>query len=121
MQEYKSYTQLEVWKVARELVKDIYLLTQEFPKEELFSLTNQIRRASISVPSNIAEGIGRNSDKGTIQFLYIAKGSLYEIETQVFLAYDLKYIDEIKTIFIQDKIEKCRRLLYGLINYYKNK
>jgi four helix bundle protein len=121
MTENKSYTQLEVWKIARELVKDIYIMSQDFPKEEIFALTNQIRRAAISVPSNIAEGIGRNSDKETVQFLYIAKGSLYEIETQVFLAYDLKYIDENKTKIIQDKIEKCRRLLYGLINYYKSK
>ena len=121
MQEYKSYTQLEVWKASRELVKDIYILSQDFPKEELFTLTNQLRRAAISVPSNIAEGVGRNSDKGTLQFLYIARGSLYEIETQVLLSFDLGYIEDNHSKVILDKVEKCRRLLYGLINYYKRK
>jgi len=88
----KPYTELETWKKARGLVKHIYLCTQSFPKEELYSLTSQIRRASISVPSNIAEGIGRNFDKETLQFLHISRGSLYEVETQIYLAYDLNYI-----------------------------
>ncbi len=121
MPENKSYTQLEVWKKARELVKEIYVLTQSFPKEELYSLSSQIRRASISIPSNIAEGIGRNYNKETIQFLHFAKGSVYEVETQVYLAYDLNYIslDQLNTML--SKIEECRRLLYGFIIYYNNK
>ena len=71
-----NYTELEVWKYARGLVKLAYLLTKSFPKEEIYGLTNQIRRSIVSVPSNIAEGIGRPSNKETIRFLYLAKGSL---------------------------------------------
>ena len=71
-----NYTELEVWKYARGLVKLFYLLTKSFPKEEIYGLTNQIRRSVVSVPSNIAEGIGRQSNKEIIHFLYIAKGSL---------------------------------------------
>ena len=71
-----NYTELEVWKYARELVKLVYLLTKSFPKEEIYGLTNQIRRNVVSVPSNIVEGIGRQSNKETIHFLYAAKGSL---------------------------------------------
>ena len=121
MADNKSYTELEAWRKARGLVKHIYLYTQSIPKEELYSLTSQIRRASISVPSNIAEGIGRNFDKETLQFLHIAKGSLYEVETQIYLAYDLNYVNlEILNDSLA-KIEECRKLLIGLINYYKKK
>ena len=91
-----NYTDLDVWKYSRELVKLVYLLTKTFPKEELYALTNQIKRSVVSVPSNIAEGIGRQSNKETIDFLYIAKGSLYEVETQLYLSYDLSYISEIE-------------------------
>ncbi|WP_234462532.1 four helix bundle protein [Adhaeribacter terrigena] len=76
----KAYTTLEVWQKSRELVTIIYQLTGNFPKEELFGLTSQIRRSAVSVPSNIAEGCVRNTSKDTLQFLYIARGSLYELE-----------------------------------------
>jgi four helix bundle protein len=121
MADNKSYTELEAWKKARGMVKHIYLSTQSFPKEEIYAQTSQIRRASISVPSNIAEGIGRNYDKETVQFLHIAKGSLYEVETQIYLAFDLNYVSlEILNDSLS-KIEECRRLLIGLINYYKKR
>ena len=121
MPDNKSYTQLEVWKKSRELVKEIYILTQLFPKEELYSLTSQIRRASISIPSNIAEGIGRNFNKETLQFLHFSRGSIYEVETQVYLALDLGYNTQEQLNNILLKIEECRRLLHGFISYYKNK
>ena len=121
MTENKSYTELEVWKKARGLVKYIYIITQSFPKEELYTLTSQIRRVSISVPSNIAEGIGRNFNKETMQFLYIAKGSLYEVETQIYLSFDLNYINNDILNDSLVKIEECRRLLIGLTNYHKKK
>lgn len=121
MAENKSYTELEAWKKARGLVKHIYLCTQSFPKEELYALTSQMRRASISVPSNIAEGLGRNFEKETMQFLHIAKGSLYEVETQIYLAYDLNYVNLENLNDSLTKIEECRRLLAGLINYYRKK
>ena len=82
-----NYTDLDVWKYSRELVKKVYLLIKKNPKEEIYGLTNQIRRSVVSVPSNILEGIGRQSNKETIYFLYIAKGSLQEVETQLYLSF----------------------------------
>ncbi len=114
-----NYTELDVWKYSRKLVKEVYLLTNNFPKEELYALTNQIRRSSISLPSNIAEGIGRQSNKETIHFLYIAKGSLQEVETQLYLSFDLDYISEEQLKSILEKITSNKKLLNGFINYYK--
>lgn len=114
-----NYTDLDVWKYSRRLVKEVYILTKKFPKEEMYGLTNQVRRCSISVPSNIAEGIGRQSNKETIHFLYIAKGSLQEVETQLYLAFDLEYISEEELKNILDKVISSKKLLNGFINYYK--
>jgi four helix bundle protein len=114
-----NYTELEVWKYSRELVKEVYLLTKKFPKEELYSLTNQIRRSAVSVPSNIAEGIGRQSNKETIHFLYISKGSLQEVETQLYLSFDLEYISREDLDIILKKVISNKKLLNGFINYYK--
>ena len=83
-----------VWQNSLKLVKQIYNLTGKFPLEEKFGLANQIQRAAVSIPSNIAEGYGRNSNKEMIRFLSIAKGSLYEVETQLYIAIDLKYLSE---------------------------
>jgi four helix bundle protein len=115
----KSYTDLDVWKKARELVKEVYLITRNFPKEELYGLTNQIRRAAVSVPSNIAEGHGRNTSKDSLQFFYIARGSLYELETQVFVSFDLEYIIQNYLDGIIDDITNCKKLLNGLIRYFE--
>src|SRR6478609_10265038 len=87
-----SYQDLDVWKQSKALVRDIYELTKAFPKEEQFGLTNQLRRAAVSIPSNIAEGCGRNHFKDSIQFFFVSRGSLYEIETQIIIAFDLGYI-----------------------------
>jgi len=86
-----NHKDLEVWKESMLLAKEAYLLTKSFPKEELYGITSQIRRASVSVPSNIAEGAARSSDKEFIQFLYISLGSLSELETQILLSRDLGY------------------------------
>ncbi len=115
----KSYTDLDVWKASRALVKDIYSLTKVFPKEEIYVLTSQMRRCAISIPSNIAEGSGRNYAKDSIQFFYIARGSLYELETQLYLAFDQEYLPE---ELLNDKLNtvaKCKQMLNGLINYYE--
>jgi four helix bundle protein len=117
----KDYTELDVWKFARALVKSVYQLTTDFPNTELYSLTNQINRCVISIPSNIAEGIGRQSDKETIHFLYIAKGSLFELETQLYLALDLDYINQEQFKSIYEELTSCKKLLNGFINYFKNK
>ncbi len=114
-----NYTELDVWKVSRQLVKFVYQLTQSFPREEMYVLTNQIRRCAISVPSNIAEGIGRQSNKETIHFLHIAKGSLNEVETQIYLAHDLEYISVEELNDILQKLISNKKLLNGFINYYK--
>ena len=74
--ESRSYTSLEVWQLTRQLVAEVYAVSRDFPKEELFGLTNQLRRAAVSVPSNIAEGCGRQTPRDTISFLFIARGSL---------------------------------------------
>ncbi|MCV6631303.1 MAG: four helix bundle protein [Flavobacteriaceae bacterium] len=88
----KSYVELDVWKNARALLKQIYQLVDGFPDSERFGLIPQIRSCSIAIPSNIAEGCGRNSAKDILRFLFIARGSLYELETQLYLSYDLSYI-----------------------------
>ena len=115
----KSYIELDMWKEARTLVNKIYVVTKVFPKEEIYGITNQIRRCSVSVPSNIAEGCGRQTPKDTLRFLYISRGSLYELETQLYLSNDLKFFSEesLKNILFQ--IETCKKLLNGFINYYK--
>lgn len=87
-----DYKNLIAWQKSRTLVKEIYLLTERLPKSELFGLTNQIRRAVISIPSNIAEGYNRNTVKEYIHFLRIAKGSAAEVETQLMLCADLAYL-----------------------------
>lgn len=116
-----NYTELDVWKSSRALVKQVYLLSASFPNEELYALTNQVRRCSVSVPSNIAEGLGRQSNKETIHFLYISKGSIYELETQLFLAFDLDYISKEELNVILEQITTCKKLLNGFINYFKSK
>ncbi|MGZ0015255.1 four helix bundle protein [Yeosuana sp. AK3] len=114
-----NYTELDVWKYSRELVKLVYTLTKSYPQEELYGLTNQIRRCVVSVPSNIAEGVGRQSNKETIHFLFIAKGSLNEVETQLYLSFDLGYISEEALNNILEKVISNKKLLNGFINYYK--
>ncbi|MBC7640927.1 MAG: four helix bundle protein, partial [Flavobacterium sp.] len=83
-----EYTQLEVWIESRKIANLAYDISKQFPKEELFALTNQMRSSAVSIPSNIAEGTGRQTTKDTINFLHISRGSLYELETQCYLALD---------------------------------
>jgi len=121
MFEFKRHTDLEVWKKSRELVSCIYTLSGNFPKEESYGLTNQMHRCAVSVPSNIAEGVGRNIAKDSIHFFFISKGSLYELETQLYLSFDLQYITENILNETLLKIHECLKLLNDFINYYKNK
>ena len=116
-----EYIELEVWMESRKLANILYDLTKSFPKEELFGLTNQMRRAAVSIPSNIAEGCGRQTTKDTIHFLHISRGSLYELETQCYLAFDQKYIDDDNFKIIFNQIQISKKLLNGFINYYKKK
>jgi four helix bundle protein len=101
------------------LVEDIYALTKNFPSDEKYGLSSQIKRAVVSVPSNIAEGAGRKGDKEFIQFLYIAMGSLSELETQLILANRLQFTNSVESYLSQ--IEKIKKMLFGLIRYVNNK
>ena len=109
----KTFEDLDVWKKAHQLVLEIYKTTKTFPKEELFVLTSQIRRAAISVPSNIAEGFGRRSQKDKIHFYNIAESSANETRYQLRLAQDLSYST---TSHFQDAAQEIQRMLKGLIN-----
>ena len=117
----KTHKDLEVWKTSIEMVTKVYQLTQIFPKEELYGLTNQMRRAAVSVPSNIAEGAGRNSSKEFLQFLYIATGSLSELETQLIIAYNLKYINNEQKQNMEILINTIFKMLSGLVQSVKKR
>jgi four helix bundle protein len=113
------YTELEVWKEVRALVKLMYLHFSSFPRDEMFGLQSQMKRAVSSIPSNIAEGCGRNHRKDSLQFFFISGGSAFELETQLYLAFDLGFINQ--TIFdeILSQIEKVKKLLSGFIKYFE--
>jgi len=117
----QSYRELIVWQKAMKLVKYVYELTAKFPKEELYGLTLQIRKASVSVPSNIAEGQGRNSTKQFLQHLSIAYGSLMETETQGLIAEMLNYITTEETTLLLEKSAEVGRLINGLVNSLERK
>ncbi len=111
----KSYKDLIVWKKSIDLVTEVYELVKMFPKEELYALSNQIRRAAVSIPSNIAEGHDRNSDKEFCQFLCIARGSLAELETQLIIAGNLNYVTEENVNRILQSCEEVGKMLNALI------
>jgi four helix bundle protein len=115
---FRDHKDLEAWKRAMQLAKDVYSVSAGFPREEQFGMVSQLRRAAVSVPSNIAEGAARNSDKELIRFLSIAMGSVAELETQMLLAKEFGYLRD-GTIF--SSIEAARKPLSGLIKYLKNK
>ncbi len=108
-----------VYRKSIDFVTLIYQITKQFPKEELYSLANQMRRAAISIPSNISEGAARNHNKEFIQFLYIALGSASEIETQILISYNLKYISEEDFKVMDNLIIEIRKLINGLIKSIK--
>lgn len=110
----KNYRDLIVWGKARELVKSVYILTKNFPKEEVYGLTAQLKRAVISVPSNIAEGHSRGGTKDYIHFISIAIGSLAEVETQILLSVDLEFIKESDSTEIIGQIHALQRMLHKL-------
>jgi four helix bundle protein len=110
-----TYADLEVWRTAMELVVRIYQLSQRFPKEEIYGLTSQLRRAAVSVASNIAEGKGRASDKELIQFLCHSRGSLFEIETQLAIAARLNYVKDEECEPLKRECARVGQMLNGLI------
>ncbi|MFA6080012.1 MAG: four helix bundle protein [Candidatus Gracilibacteria bacterium] len=109
-----DFQKLTVWKLAFELNKDIYLITKNFPKEEIFGLTSQIRRAAISIPANISEGAGRKTPKDFYHFLSIAQGSCNEVLTMILLAEDIGYIDNETVINLIKKCDEIGKMITGL-------
>ena len=109
------HTKLDVWKKAMELTYELYKATAKFPETEKYSLSNQMRRCAVSIPSNIAEGAGRYSNKEFARFLHIAMGSIAELETQILISLDLKYIKN-KSQFL-DPLDEIRKMIYGLLKH----
>ena len=120
MNKIREFTDLIAWQEAHKLVLLIYKVTKNFPREELYSLTDQIRRVVVSITSNIAEGFGRQSYKEKIQFYYLAQGSLVEVKNQIIIAKDVGYLqpDVYESIKLQS--ETAHRLLQGLIKKSKS-
>ena len=116
----QSYRDLVAWNKAMELVTEIYRVTQNFPKEELFGLMSQLRRAAVSIPSNIAEGKGRLSKGEFRQFLGNARGSLAEVETQILIAQNLSYLDEPEINRLLAMVEEVGKVLNGVLSAVKN-
>jgi four helix bundle protein len=119
--EGRSFTDLLVWQKSRQLASKVYTLSGSFPKEEMFGLTSQMRRSAVSVPSNIAEGCGRQHPKDAIHFFYIARGSLYELETQFYIAFDQLLLSEAQLELALENLTECKKLLHGFLNHYKQK
>ena len=111
----KDFRDLDIWKKGIEIVKDIYNIVEKFPKQEFYGLVSQIQRSAVSIPSNVAEGFNRFHNKEYKQFLYIALGSCAELETQVEVASELKYISNQKKKNILEKINHESRMLTNLI------
>ena len=111
----KNFQDLRIWQIGIEVVKDIYILTKKFPKEELYGLTFQMRRSAVSIPSNIAEGFRRYHNKEYKQFLYIALGSCAELETQIIIANELDYANDNSKTEVIEKIKYICRMTIKLI------
>ncbi len=116
----RSFTDLDAWKEGHKLVLMIYGITKQFPKDELFGLTSQIRRCSVSITSNIAEGFSRQSYKEKIQFYSIALGSVTELQNQLLIARDVSYIKQDEFLPIAEKSIKVHKIINGLIKSSRN-
>ena len=111
-----THKDLDIWKLGIELVEEVYKTTSEFPKEEIYGLSSQMRRTAVSIPSNVSEGAARSGKKEFIQFLYVSLGSLAELETQTIIAEKLGYL---KSSQLMELIEKQRRKQLNFIKYLK--
>lgn len=117
----KNYKDLKVWQKSYQVCLEIYKITKDFPKQETYGLTSQIRRAAVSVPSNITEGYGRKTTPDYLRSLYIAYGSNCELETQVLLSGDLEYMNPKKRMEIKEAIGEVERMLKALIKSLEKK
>ncbi|MEO0928548.1 MAG: four helix bundle protein [Cyanobacteria bacterium J06643_13] len=117
----QDFTKLKVWQKAHTFTINLYKISSTFPSEEKFGLTNQIRRASVSIESNLAEGAGRSSSKEFSRFLDIAQGSAFEVKCQILIAKDLSYIDNQKSELLMEKINEVSRMITLLNQKLKTK
>ncbi len=117
----RTHKDLNVWQESIKLVTLIYERTKSFPNDELFALTSQIKRSAISIPSNISEGAAREYNKEYLRFLFIAQGSVAELDTQIIIANNLGYLGETDYAQIIDKLAEIRKMLAGLIKFRKGK
>lgn len=108
-----NYKELKIWTLGKQIAIDVYFLTKNFPSDEKFGLMAQLRRAAISIPSNIAEGSGRNNDSEFNHFLGIATGSAYELETQLIIAQEVSLIENEKAENTLEKVNELKKMLYG--------
>jgi four helix bundle protein len=113
-----NHRTLKVWKDSRALVARIYRATSRFPHQEMFGLTRQMRRAAVSIPSNIAEGHGRWTRRDCKSFIYIARGSAFELDTQIYLAEDIGWLTPREAESLREAVGEIARMLNGLIRYY---
>jgi len=111
----RTYRDLDIWKASIQLVKDVYKLTEKFPKQEVYGLVSQMRRAGVSVPSNVAEGFRRYHNNEYKQFLYISLGSCAELETQATIARELAYISKDKETALLEKVDHISRMISNLL------
>ncbi|MBA2610905.1 MAG: four helix bundle protein [Bacteroidetes bacterium] len=116
-----TYKDLIVWQKSIQLVTEIYALTKTFPADERFGIVSQLNRAVISIPSNIAEGWGRELSKNYLQFLRVSRGSLMEVEAMILISKNLNYINEKEFIEVNKKIEEIGKILQGLIKSVQQK
>ncbi|PWI46227.1 four helix bundle protein [Candidatus Heimdallarchaeota archaeon B3_Heim] len=116
----KSFEELTIWQEARELTNRIYILSKRFPKEELYGLTSQIRRASVSIMSNIAEGFNRRSTKEFINFLIISRASISEVQNDLYISLDLNYINKEEFETIYNHAQKISMSINKLITYLRS-
>ena len=117
----KPHKNLEAWKQSMDLVVEIYKTTKEFPNQENYGITNQVRRAAVSVPSNIAEGAARQTKKEFANFLHVAQGSLSELDTPIEIASRLGYIDDRSRKSLEDRMQPIDKMITGLIRHLSKK
>jgi len=115
-----NYKELKIWQRSVDFCTQIYIVSKQFPESEKFGLTNQIRRAAVSIPSNIAEGAGRKSKADFIRFLRITEGSINEVETQIIIAQELKFIDEAISEKITNEANQILKMIGGFVKKLKS-
>lgn len=118
MKRKHNYKELSVWQKSRKFVSEVYTITKNFPKDEMFCLTQQMRRSAISIPSNIAEGFGRGTDAQINQFLDIAQGSAFELETQLYLSFDLNYVQKDQIEALISNLDEIKKMIEALQNRF---